>query len=366
MDMQIFTVAQAMEAIYGVPAAWIAAVIAKESGGQTYATVCGEKRPLIRWEGHYFYQRLQGDALDQAIAKKLASPRAGAVKNPKEQADRWRKLVEPAYSIDTDAAHESMSWGVGQVMGAHWKRLGYASVADLVKAVCAGLYGQVDLMMRYCREFGLLDELARGDALGFARGYNGPKAPQSYADGIERLAKEFGGEVKTAEVAGMLRLGMKGAKVRELQSLLNRTGAALKTDADFGPATKEAVLVFQRENGLKPDGVAGPETMRALSSYRVAPDEAVGKVGVMETPEAKHGTAAAVAGAAGLSVLDKVQPYVDQVNAAADKLGSFSSLSSVAGYAATGLTIAAALLIVGGIVWGAAGWIKSKRTEGWA
>lgn len=366
MDMQIFAVAQAMAVTYGVPAAWIAAVIAKESDGQIYATVAGEKRPLIRWEGHYFYLRLKGDALDRAVAEKLAAPRVGTIKNPKEQADRWRKLVEPACSIDTDAAHESMSWGVGQVMGAHWKRLGYANVADLVKAVCAGLYGQVDLMMRYCREFGLLDELVRGDALGFARGYNGPKAPKSYADDIERLAKEFGGEVKTAEVAGMLRMGMKGAKVRELQGLLNRTGAALKTDGDYGPTTKDAVLVFQRKNGLTADGVAGPETMRALSSYRVAPDEAVGKVSAMETPEAKQGTAVAVAGAAGLGALDKVQPYIDQVNTAADKLNGFSSLSSIAGYAATGLTIAAALLVVGGIVWGAAGWVKSKRTEGWA
>lgn len=366
MDMQIFAAAQKAAAAYNVPAPWIAAVIAKESGGVVFANVDGQRLPLIRWEGHYFYQRLTGTDLEQAMAKKLAAPKPGAIKNPADQVDRWRTLYRPGCDIDALAAQESTSWGVGQVMGAHWKRLSFASVGDLVMTACSGLDGQVEIMMRYCREFGLLDELARGDALGFARGYNGPKAPKRYADDIERLAKEFGGEVNTAEVAGMLRMGMKGAKVRELQGLLNRSGAALKTDGDYGPATKDAVLVFQRKNGLTPDGIVGPETTRTLSSYRVAPDEAVGKVGAMETPEAKQGTAFAIAGAAGLGALDKVQPYIDQVNAAADKLGSFSSLSSIAGYAATGLTIAAALLVVGGIGWGGLGWIRSKRTEGWA
>lgn len=366
MDMQIFAVADAMEKVYGAPAAWIAAVIAKESGGQIYAVVAGEKRPLVRWEGHYFYQRLKGAYLEEAIKKKLASPRPGAIKNPKDQADRWSRLLVPACALDTNAAHESTSWGVGQVMGAHWQKLGFSSVADLVKTACSGLYGQVDVMMRYCREFGLLDELQRGDALGFARGYNGPKAPQSYADDIERLALEYGGEVKTAVVSGMLRMGMKGAKVRELQALLNRTGAALKVDGDFGPTTKVAVAAFQRKSALKVDGLAGPETMRALSSYRVAPDEKLGLVGPLQTAEARQGGTSAGAGLATLEVAKTVQPYVDQLNQTADKLQSLSSLSDLAGYATTGLYVAAGLLIVGGLAWAAIGWLKSRRTEGGA
>jgi len=366
MDMQIFTVAQAAAVTYGVPAAWIAAIIAKESNGAVYATVHGNRLPLIRWEGHYFYQRLKGAALNMVVAKKLAAPKAGAVKNPKEQEKRWRKLVEPACSIDMDAAHESMSWGVGQVMGAHWKRLGFASVADLVKMACSGLYGQVDVMMRYCREFGLLDELQRGDALGFARGYNGPKAPASYADDIERLALDYGGEVNTAGVAGMLRMGMRGAKVRELQSLLNRTGAALTVDSDFGPTTKDALVIFQRKNGLKVDGLAGPETVRALSAYRVAPDEALGVVGPLQTAEARQGGSSIGGGVVVLEAAKQVQPYVDQLNQTADKLQSLSSLSDLAGYATTALYVAGGVLILGGLVWAGLGWLKSRRTDGWA
>lgn len=366
MDIEVFNVAQAFAATHGVPAAWIAAVIAKESGGEVYAIVNGGKRPLIRWEGHYFYQRLKGAALDAAVSKRLAAPKAGAIKNPKAQVDRWRKLVEPACSIDTEAAHESMSWGVGQVMGAHWKRLGFSDVAELVKTACSGLYGQVDVMMRYVREFGLIDELQRGDALGFARGYNGPKAPTSYAEDIERLAVEYGGEVSTGAVAGMLRMGMKGAKVRELQSLLNRTGAALKVDGDFGPTTKDAVLVFQRKNGLKADGLAGPETTRALSAYRVAPDEQLGTVGPLQTAEARQGGSSIGGGVVVLEAAKQVQPYVDQLNSTADKLQSLAGFSDLAGYATTALYVAGALLILGGLTWAALGWLKSRRTEGWA
>jgi peptidoglycan hydrolase-like protein with peptidoglycan-binding domain len=366
MDLQIFEAAKKAGEAYGVPAAWVAAVIAKESGGRVFGSALSPQRPIIRFEGHYFYQRLKGGDLAEAVRHGLASPKAGAVKNPEDQDRRWADLYRPACDIDLAAAQESTSWGVGQVMGAHWKRLCYSSVGDLVKAACSGLDGQVDLMMRYVREFGLIDELQRGDALGFARGYNGPKTPASYARDIERLARDFGGEVKTDDVAGMLRMGMRGAKVRELQALLNRAGSAVKVDGDFGPATKTALQAIQRKSGITADGVAGPETMQALAAYRVAPDEQLGTVPVLDTTEARQGTAAAIVGATGLGVLDKVQPYVDQMQSAADKLGGLSALSPIASYAATGLTILAGLAVAGGIIWGAVGWLKSKRTTGWA
>lgn len=364
MDMKIFAAAQKAAVNYGVPVAWIAAVIAKESGGLVFADVVGQQKPLIRWEGHYFYQRLTGDKLASAVAGKLAAPKPGAIKNPANQADRWIMLYRRACEIDTEAAQESVSWGVGQVMGAHWKRLGYSSVADLVSAACSGLDGQVDLMMRYIKEFGLLDELSRGDALGFARGYNGPKTPKSYARAVERLAKDYGGEVNNDNVAGMIRMGMRGAKVRELQALLKRTGAALNVDGDFGPTTKAAVQAFQRKSGLVDDGVAGPETMRALSAYRVAPDEKLGQVGPLQTAEARQGGASAGTGLAALEMAKTVQPYVDQLNQTADKLQSLSSLSDLTGYATTGLYLAGGLLILGGLVWAGLGWLKSRRTEG--
>jgi hypothetical protein len=62
----------------------------------------------------------------------------------------------------------------------------------------------------------------------------------------------------------LLRMGNHGEGVREIQRLLNRQGARLAEDGDFGPKTDAAVRAFQRANGLAQDGVVGPKTMAKL------------------------------------------------------------------------------------------------------
>lgn len=106
-----------------IEAAILFAVIAIESDGRTFELIKGCKEPLIRWEGHYFDQRLAGDERDEARRKGLASPRAGAIKNPASQVKRW-EILRDASRINAQAAFESASYGIGQVMGAHWQRLG--------------------------------------------------------------------------------------------------------------------------------------------------------------------------------------------------------------------------------------------------
>lgn len=51
-----------------------------------------------------------------------------------------------------------------------------------------------------------------------------------------------------------------------LQKLLNRGGAKLDPDGDFGPRTRQAVLDFQVPRHLKADGKVGPETWPRLSA----------------------------------------------------------------------------------------------------
>lgn len=55
------------------------------------------------------------------------------------------------------------------------------------------------------------------------------------------------------------RLGSKNQWVIKLQQALN-----IDTDGDFGPATKTALVAFQRLTGLEADGVAGRRTYSAL------------------------------------------------------------------------------------------------------
>ena len=40
----------------------------------------------------------------------------------------------------------------------------------------------------------------------------------------------------------------------------------IATDGSFGPATAEAVRIFQGQYGLTPDGIAGPVTWEAIHS----------------------------------------------------------------------------------------------------
>lgn len=154
------------------PAA-LSAVVEVESGGQVFARVGGRMEPLIRWEGHYFDRLCDASVRARAREAGLASPRAGAVANPPTQAARW-EMLRRAAALDHEAAYQSVSWGVGQVMGAHWQGLGYASVDALASDARSGLEGQLRLMLRFLRHAGLLPALRQRDWTGFARGYNGP------------------------------------------------------------------------------------------------------------------------------------------------------------------------------------------------
>lgn len=62
----------------------------------------------------------------------------------------------------------------------------------------------------------------------------------------------------------ILGLGSKGHAVRNLQADLNRHGASLFVDGDFGEKTEAAVIAYQRKVGLVVDGIAGSKTLQAL------------------------------------------------------------------------------------------------------
>ena len=59
--------------------------------------------------------------------------------------------------------------------------------------------------------------------------------------------------------------GSTGSEVTQIQQRLNELGYnAGKADGIFGTNTKNAVLAFQRDYGLSADGIAGPNTLKAL------------------------------------------------------------------------------------------------------
>ena len=71
----------------------------------------------------------------------------------------------------------------------------------------------------------------------------------------------------------ILRLGMSGTDVMEIQAMLQKIGYySGPIDGIFGPQTQQAVIRFQRNFGLTPDGVIGPNTYRAMERYLLGSD----------------------------------------------------------------------------------------------
>lgn len=257
---------QQVAAQSGIEAAALQAVVEVECGGQALARIGERFEPLIRFEGHYFHRLLPAARRNQAVVAGLAHPVAGRVANPLRQADRW-KMLERACAVDRPAALASTSWGVGQVMGAHWRWLGYSDVEHLVSEARGSVEGQVKLFARFVGRAGLADKLEGHDWRGFARAYNGPafarhgydvKMAKAYARITASVAKP------SRHALAVLGLGSHGAAVEALQHDLRRLGHPLIADGDFGPATQAALRSFQQAEGLAADGVFGADALEAM------------------------------------------------------------------------------------------------------
>jgi N-acetyl-anhydromuramyl-L-alanine amidase AmpD len=90
----------------------------------------------------------------------------------------------------------------------------------------------------------------------------------AFRDHLERLVVTGGALAPAVPTVNpthaMLRKGDEGPSVKQLQQLLNKNGAKLDADSDFGPATETAVKAFQKAHGLLQDGKVGPKTWAAL------------------------------------------------------------------------------------------------------
>ncbi|NWD44439.1 N-acetylmuramidase domain-containing protein [Pseudomonas yamanorum] len=166
----------------GVPLASIYAVNEVESMGKGFLD---NGKPVILFERHIMYRQLAtvrnaGD--DPAELKRHADQLATAnpaLVNPKPggyiggTAEHQRLAM--ARLIDDTAALESASWGAFQIMGFHWKRLGYACVQDFVAAMSAGESQQFDAFTRFIETDPALHKALKARKWAeFAKLYNGP------------------------------------------------------------------------------------------------------------------------------------------------------------------------------------------------
>lgn len=83
--------------------------------------------------------------------------------------------------------------------------------------------------------------------------------------------KDYNGSVSSGNVGSTYRNGSTGSGVLEIQTMLNTLHYYDgKLSGNYGDLTEEAVRVFQKENGLSADGVAGPKTIAAIRAAYTA------------------------------------------------------------------------------------------------
>lgn len=155
----------------GVTPAHIRMIRAVESGGKSFDD---KGRPVILFEPHIFHRRTNGKFSPSAFSYAKWGDRP----YPKSFDGRWAQMADAAEK-DEAAALESASWGLFQVMGFHWRALGYASVQDFAAAMTASEGDHLDAAVRFIRANGLAGALGRCKAgnpescRDFAAGYNG-------------------------------------------------------------------------------------------------------------------------------------------------------------------------------------------------
>jgi hypothetical protein len=178
-------------AALAVPVAAIKAVTDVETRGSGFMS--DGVRPVILFERHIMWRQVAAK-FDRKKADQFAklypdvcNPSAGGYGKESEQPARMDRA---ATLIDRACALESASWGLFQIMGYHWKALGYASVQEFVNAMYRSEGAQLDAFVRFIKaNSNLATALRNRNWAAFAAGYNGPGYKANRYD--EKMAAAF-------------------------------------------------------------------------------------------------------------------------------------------------------------------------------
>lgn len=134
MDKQIIELSKSQKTI---EPAILLAFLSVETGGRGFDPSTG--KILIQFEPAHFRKK-----------EPYAPSGAWSVNKVDVQSKEW-VAFNNAFSINPISAMESTSIGLGQVMGFHWKRLGYASVGAMWDDAKTGLHAQMDQIIRFIK-----------------------------------------------------------------------------------------------------------------------------------------------------------------------------------------------------------------------
>lgn len=153
----------------------IKAVAKTESNGSGFLK---DGQVVILFEPHIFWKQLQINGIDpNTVLAKTPSyndilyPKWGTYSYGKNSEQHNR--LERAVSINRNAALESASWGLFQVLGKWWKSLGYNSIQEFINEVSKDEDGQMEVFIRYVIVNNLANYLHNLQFDLFTSGYNG-------------------------------------------------------------------------------------------------------------------------------------------------------------------------------------------------
>lgn len=148
------------------------AFIEVESGGTGFGK---DGKLLIQFEPSYFKRK-----------EPFAPSGSWSVNKVDVQSKEWIAFNN-AFSIDKDSAMESTSIGLPQIMGEHWKRLGYHSVSEMWEDFEKSEYNQIAALVRFINsDVRLMGALKSKNWDKVATIYNGAK--------YKEMAKKWGRE----------------------------------------------------------------------------------------------------------------------------------------------------------------------------
>ncbi len=131
-------------------------------------------RPIILFEGHIFWWRLAVAGIRPETIQghpNVVYPKWDSTQYKGWELE-WDRLAE-ARSINENAALESASWGLFQVMGYNWKALGYSGIQDFVAKMEDSEKNQLEAFIKFVQANNLKQYIDWQDWAAFAFHYNG-------------------------------------------------------------------------------------------------------------------------------------------------------------------------------------------------
>lgn len=146
--------------------------------GSVGAFIKGTNNPTILFEGHIFYKRLKEYGLNPDLYINTNTKdilyKTWTKQYYKTGLSEWNRL-ERARQIHRDAANESASWGLAQIMGFNYKMCNCSDINEFVHKMSESKESQLELFAYFIyNNKNMYNALKSKNWSQFAKLYNGP------------------------------------------------------------------------------------------------------------------------------------------------------------------------------------------------